>query len=126
MADSHDPNAPNDPQPLQRSNDRVYNEAREGITRQGLVDASDINVRVEHGEVFLEGTVPSSREKQMAEEDVQSLPGIESVHNRLQVSPPQADLRSHIPSQLASVSGPAIETLDPAGAATLTPPKPNL
>lgn len=126
MADPNDPNDQNVSQPLQRSNDRIHNEAREGIIRHGHVDASDVNVRVEHGEVILEGTVPSHREKQMAEQDVQSLPGIKNVHNRLQVSPPQVDLESHTPSRLASVSGPVEETLDPAGVETLDPPKPNL
>lgn len=117
---------PNDPQAYQRSNDRIYNEAREGITRHGHVDASDVSVRVERGEVVLEGTVPSHREKQMAEQDVQSLPGINNVHNRLQVSPPQTDLESHTPSPLASVSGPVTETLDPVDVETLETPKPNL
>jgi hypothetical protein len=95
--------------PLSHSNDVVHDEAREGILRHGHVDAGDINVRVENGEVTLEGTVPSHRERDMAEADVRSLPGIKNVHNRLQVKHPQADLQSHTPSRLASVSGPVSE-----------------
>jgi len=110
----------------QRSNERIHDEAREGIVHHDHVDASDISVRVERGEVMLEGTVPSHREKQMAEQDVNSLPGIKNVHNRLQVSPPQADLTSHTPSGLASVSGPVQETLDPSDAETIPAGKPNL
>ena len=124
MADANAPDvhAPEVP----RSNQRIYDEAREGIVRHDHADASDISVRVEHGEVTLEGTVPSHREKCMAEEDVQSLPGIKNVHNRLQVSPPQVDLDSHIPSRLASVSGPVTETLDPSDVETIPAGKPNL
>jgi len=110
----------------QRSNERIHDEAREGIVHHDHVDASDISVRVERGEVMLEGTVPSHREKQMAEQDVNSLPGIKNVHNRLQVSPPQADLTSHTRSGLASVSGPVQETLDPSDAETIPAGKPNL
>jgi len=123
--DANAPDAPNVPE-APHSNQRIYDEAREGIVRHDHADASDINVRVERGEVTLEGTVPSDREKRMAEEDVQSLPGIQNVHNRLQVSPPQDDLRSHTSSRLASVSGPAIEALDPSGVETIPAGKPNL
>ena len=114
-----------DPQ-VEHSNDRIHEEAREGIVNHGHVDASGINVRVENGEVILEGTVPSHREKDMAEEDVNSLPGIKNVHNRLQVSHPHDDLQSHQESRLASVSGPAMETLDPSDVETIPAGKPNL
>jgi hypothetical protein len=101
-----------DTQGIQRSNERIYDEASEGIIRHGHVDASGVNVRVERGEVTLEGTVSSHREKRMAEEDVNSLPGIKNVHNRLQVSHPQVDLQSGNPSRLESVSGPVSEASD--------------
>jgi BON domain len=99
-------------QGIQRSNERIYDEAGEGILRHGHVDAGGVNVRVERGEVTLEGTVSSHREKRMAEEDVNSLPGIKNVHNRLQVSHPQVELRSGNPSRLESVSGPVSEASD--------------
>lgn len=95
---------------IQRSNDRIHDEAGGAIIRHGHVDAGGITVRVEHGDVTLEGTVSSHREKRMAEEDVNSLPGIGNVHNRLQVVHPQVDLQSGGPSGLDSVSGPVSET----------------
>jgi hypothetical protein len=101
-----------DTQGIQRSNERIYDEASEGIIRHDHVDASGVNVRVERGEVTLEGTVSSHREKRMAEEDVNSLPGIKNVHNRLQVSHPQVDLQSGNPSRLESVSGSVSEVSD--------------
>jgi osmotically-inducible protein OsmY len=99
-------------QGIQRSNDRIYDEAGAGILRHGHVDAGGVTVRVEHGDVTLEGTVSSHREKRMAEEDVNSLPGIQNVHNRLQVIHPQVDLQSGGPSGLDGVSGPVSETVE--------------
>jgi BON domain len=99
-------------QGIQRSNDRIRDEASGGIVRHGHVDASGVTVRVEHGDVMLEGTVSSHREKRMAEEDVNSLPGIQNVHNRLQVVHPQVDLQSGSPGELDSVSGPVSETTE--------------
>lgn len=79
------PHSGRGPQGYQRSNERIQEEVCEALTRHGHVDASGINVRVEQGEVILEGTVTSRREKRLAEEAVESLSGVKDVHNHLRV-----------------------------------------
>jgi hypothetical protein len=79
------PHAGRGPQGYQRSNERIQEEVCEALTRHGQVDASGINVRVDQGEVTLEGTVTSRREKRLAEEAVESLSGVKDVHNHLRL-----------------------------------------
>lgn len=73
------------PQGYQRSNERIKEDVCEILTRHGEVDASNVQVRVENGEITLEGTVNSRREKRLAEDVVEDLPGVREVHNRLRV-----------------------------------------
>jgi osmotically-inducible protein OsmY len=49
------------------------------------IDASDIEVRVNQGEVTLSGTVASRREKRVAEAIADSVSGVRDVHNDLGV-----------------------------------------
>jgi osmotically-inducible protein OsmY len=79
------------PQGYQRSSERIQEEVCEALTRHGQVDASGVTVRVENGEVTLEGTVNSRREKRLAEEAVEHLSGVKDVHNQLRVSQQQGN-----------------------------------
>jgi hypothetical protein len=73
------------PQGYQRSDERVYEEVCEMLTEHGQLDASGIEVRVEHAEITLEGTVSDRRSKRLAEEIAESARGVRDVHNRLRV-----------------------------------------
>jgi osmotically-inducible protein OsmY len=48
------------------SDERITEEVCERLTAHGALDAREIEVRVEEGEVTLEGTVETSREKRLA------------------------------------------------------------
>lgn len=74
------------PRGYQRSDARIADDVCDRLTRHGWVDASDIEVRVEDGEVTLEGTVDSRREKRLAEEVADSVSGVRDVHNRLRIA----------------------------------------
>jgi hypothetical protein len=74
------------PQGYQRSDDRIHEDVSEALTRHGHVDATGIFVRVENGEVTLEGNVNSRREKRLAVDAVHDLPGVKDVHNRLRIA----------------------------------------
>jgi len=50
------------------------------------VDASDIDVRVNDGEVTLEGSVRERREKRIAEDVAERVAGVRDVHNLLRVN----------------------------------------
>jgi osmotically-inducible protein OsmY len=84
------PHSGKGPQGYQRSNERIHEEVCEALTRHSQVDASNIRVRVENGEITLEGTVASRREKRMAEEAVENLSGVRDVHNHLRVGQPSS------------------------------------
>jgi BON domain len=67
------------------SDERIQEDVSEALTRHGQVDASGITVRVENGEVTLEGIANSRQEKRLAVRAVEDLPGVRDVHNRLRI-----------------------------------------
>lgn len=73
------------PQGYRRSDVRVQEDVCDALTQDDEIDASRITVKVEHGEVTLEGTVPERDMKRAAEDCVEDVAGILQVHNRLRV-----------------------------------------
>lgn len=65
---------------------RILNEACEALYRDTEVDASDIEVTVKDGCVFLRGTVETRGTKKYAEECVENLIGVCDVQNELKVT----------------------------------------
>jgi hypothetical protein len=63
----------------------IEEEVHEVLTAVPDVDASDVRIRVERGEVTLEGTVPDRDMKRLAEDTVEAVRGVQDVHNRLRV-----------------------------------------
>ena len=57
----------------------------ERLQQHGQIDASEVIVSVNSGEVTLSGQVDSRMEKRMAEDVVESCPGAREVHNNLRV-----------------------------------------
>lgn len=68
-----------------RSDERIKDDVCERLWAHGAVDARDVDVAVTGGEVTLQGTVGSRREKRLAEELVERVGGVRDVHNRLSV-----------------------------------------
>jgi hypothetical protein len=79
------PHAGRGPRGYQRSGQRIEEDVCERLSQHGQLDASDIQVKVENGEVTLTGTVGSRQEKRMAEDALDTVPGIRDVHNQLRV-----------------------------------------
>lgn len=73
------------PKGYQRSDDRIREDVSDRLTRDHDVDASDITVEVQSGEVTLTGTVPSRDQKRCAEDCAESVPGVSEVTNNLRV-----------------------------------------
>jgi osmotically-inducible protein OsmY len=69
-----------------RTDQRVFEDVCEELTRDDAVDASEMLVHVERGRVTLEGTVPTARMRELAEEIIQELPGVQSVRNQLRAT----------------------------------------
>lgn len=73
------------PKGYTRSDERIKDDISDRLTQHGQIDASDVNIDVNNGEVFLRGEVDNRRAKRMAEDVVESIPGVKDVHNELKV-----------------------------------------
>lgn len=74
------------PRSYQRSDDRIREDVNERLTADPRVDASDIDVRVQNGEVILSGAVDERRTRRLVEEIIEDLPGVRDVRNDLKVN----------------------------------------
>jgi hypothetical protein len=82
---SRGPHAGRGPKGYRRSDERIRETVNEVLARDPDLDATNIDVRVQEGEVTLEGTVPNRWSKRLAEDLVQDMPGVRELHNRLRV-----------------------------------------
>lgn len=73
------------PKDYQRSDDRIREDVCDRLSDEGSLDASEITVRVEKGEVTLDGEVDSRRAKRMAEDCVEDVSGVRHCQNNLRV-----------------------------------------
>ncbi len=73
-----------------RSDERIMEDACDALTEDWGVDARQISVAVNDGEVTLDGTVPSREQKRRAEDCVDDLSGVRNVQNNLRVQEPAA------------------------------------
>ncbi len=69
-----------------RPDDRIMEDVCRRLTQDPEVDASEIDVRVNNGEVTLTGNVDSRHAKRRAEEDAEDIWGVRDVKNDLRVS----------------------------------------
>lgn len=69
-----------------QSDEELARTIHEILEKDPELDATDIEVAVEGGAVTLTGTVGSRDAKLLAEELVESTPGVREVHNRLRVA----------------------------------------
>jgi hypothetical protein len=68
------------------SDARLFEEVCERLTDDDVVDAGDVEVKVENGDVMLSGRVASRREKRRAENIAWNVRGVRDVMNALRVS----------------------------------------
>ncbi|HEY3172287.1 MAG TPA: BON domain-containing protein [Thermoanaerobaculia bacterium] len=66
-----------------RRDERIWEEVNERLEEDGEIDATDVSVQVDKGEVTLEGKVDNRRAKRLAEDLAESVRGVRDVHNRL-------------------------------------------
>ncbi len=72
------------PKGYRRPDDRIRDEVCERIARSGI-DAREVEVAVETGEVTLTGTVGSRDDKRTLEDVADDVFGVEDVHNQLRL-----------------------------------------
>ena len=73
------------PKGFKRSDERIREDVCETIARQGWIDATDVEVSVEHGVVRLSGTVCRGRDRRALEALVERVLGVEEVKNELRL-----------------------------------------
>jgi osmotically-inducible protein OsmY len=73
------------PKGYRRSDERIRDEVCDRLTDDSRIDATDVEVVVDNGEVTLSGAVYSRGEKRKAEDVAESIPGVRDVHNNLRV-----------------------------------------
>ena len=74
------------PRNYTRSDDRIREDINDQLTYHISIDASDIDVEVNGGEVVLTGNVRSRYEKRLAEDIVEDINGVRNVENRIRVN----------------------------------------
>jgi osmotically-inducible protein OsmY len=80
------PHAGRGPRSYRRSDSTIHEEICETLRANPDLDASEIEVTVDGGEVTLTGSVESRDARWLAEDLVESVTGVRAVHNRLRVS----------------------------------------
>lgn len=75
------------PRGWRRSDERIREDVNERLTDHPDIDATDIEVRVEAGEVTLAGALESRVIKRLAEDVAESVSGVRDVRNELRVHP---------------------------------------
>jgi osmotically-inducible protein OsmY len=73
------------PKNYTRSDERIREDIHDRLTEDPYVDASDIEIQVNVGNVMLEGTVADRTEKRRAEDIVYSVFGVLDIENKIKV-----------------------------------------
>ena len=74
------------PKNYQRSEERIREDVCDRLSDDYVIDASDIDIKVNGSDVILTGTVNSRNEKRRAEDIAESVSGVTNVQNQLRVS----------------------------------------
>jgi hypothetical protein len=73
------------PKGYQRSDARIEEEVNDCLTDDDQVDATNIEVKVENGEVTLTGSVQDRNQKRAAEDAIERVRGVRDIHNQVKV-----------------------------------------
>ncbi|MCW5836516.1 MAG: BON domain-containing protein, partial [Labilithrix sp.] len=86
FGDDRGPHYGRGPKGYKRPDERIREEVCEVISRQGFIDATDVEVIVESGVVRLVGSVGQRREKRGLEQLIERVHGVEEVRNELRLN----------------------------------------
>lgn len=76
------------PKGYTRTDERIREDVCDRLSWNDEVDATDITVRVDQGEVTLEGSVETRHMKRLAADITEDVPGVLDVHNTIRVQKP--------------------------------------
>lgn len=75
------------PKDYKRADDSIFADVVDMLTRHPEINAEDVQVQVDHGEVILTGFVPHRNMKFLAEDVIELIPGVQEISNQLKVPP---------------------------------------
>jgi hypothetical protein len=99
------------PKGYRRSDERIREAVCDRLTDDWRLDASEMEVTVQNGEVMLTGMVRQRDDKRRAEDLVEAIPGVRDVHNNLRVGSWDEGARTG-----TAAGGTAAHTVTPAAA----------
>ena len=73
------------PRNYRRADNRIEEDVNERLTRHSMIDATEIEVTVQNGEVTLQGFVVGREAKRMAEDIADSVFGVKDVNNQIKI-----------------------------------------
>lgn len=79
------------PRNYRRDDGRIHEDVCEMLTRHGNIDASDVEVEVKDGEVFLRGSVETRGQKRLAEDIAWQASGVRDVRNEIRAQTMMAE-----------------------------------
>jgi hypothetical protein len=79
------PHAGKGPRGYRRPDDRIVEDVVGRLTHNPWVDATEVQVAANEGEVILEGTIQSREMKRIAEDEAYCVWGVRDVQNRLRI-----------------------------------------
>jgi hypothetical protein len=82
------------PKGFRREDARIREDICDRLVREGVADASDVEVAVENGHVRLSGSVPHRRDKFVIEDACLDVFGVADVQNAVRVHPKEHDVAS--------------------------------
>jgi osmotically-inducible protein OsmY len=83
------------PKGYQRSDERIQENINDQLTDDHELDASNIEVKVEQGEVSLSGSVANRESKRRAEDIAESVSGVKNVENRIKIASESSESKSN-------------------------------
>lgn len=80
------------PRGYQRADESIYEDVCIALERSRDVDASEIEISVKDGCVYLNGTIDNRQSKRMAEIEIENISGVRDVQNMLTLRSPLEDM----------------------------------
>jgi osmotically-inducible protein OsmY len=115
--DEQRPHRGRGPKGYRRSDERIKEDVNDRLS-EGYIDASEIIVMVENGEVTLTGTVNSRYDKRRAEDIAEYVSGVQNVENRLRVRDTSMGTGSGLTGTSGSTGTELAGVTSPAGTST--------
>jgi hypothetical protein len=100
------------PKDYRRSDDRIREEVCDRFTDDPRLDASDVTVKVENGDVILTGTVATREQKRRAEDIAERVTGVADIINQLRVLGGEPAQEGTAPGEEKTARGGAISPAD--------------